>query len=739
VGLDALRDAEKRFAEASRLHQSGRLAEAERLYGEILHDHPKHADALHFLGILAHQTTRHELAVELIGRAIALNARVPAFHNNLGNALKADGKLDAAAAAYRCAVQHDANYVPAHFNLGVLLQTRLLFEDAAACYARVIACQPGHYAAHLNLGNVLQAQGKLDDAAASYRRALHHKADYAEAHGNLGNVLRAQGRTDDAVTCYREALRLQPRHAEASNNLGILLLEKGLVDEAVAACSAAVAIRPDYAEALGNLGTALKEQGRHGEAMACFERALALKPDYAEARLGLAIAVIPIFVTRTEDSAAVSDKFAGSLDALRAWDAGHPGRLQTAAGSHQPFYLAYRPGNVGGLLSRYGDLVADRSAPAGLRDAGHPGARRVGERIIVAIVSGHVRRHPVWDMILRGLVEHVDRGRFALRLYHTGAIRDDETARARSRVECFVEGPGSPEGWRRRIIADQPDVVFFPEVGMDPTACALAVRRLAPLQIAGWGHPVTTGLPTMDLFLSGDLMEGPGADAHYRERLIRLPGTGVCTVAPGATAPEWHGPSRATGVVRFALCHQPIKFDPSDDALLARIARAIGPSEFWLVSPRQHAWVSSKLHDRLAIAFRAEGLDPDAHLRVTPWLTHPQFEGFLDSMDIYLDCPAFSGYTTAWTAVHRGLPIVTLEGDFLRQRLASGLLRQIGLTEGIAATREHYVDIAIRWARESQRTDCWAARRASNRRAAAAADDNTAAVRAFEAVLTAAI
>ena len=77
-------------------HQAGRLDEAEQPYRQVLQLDPEHPDALHLLGVLSHQRGSHELAAELIGKAIALNGRVPSFHNNLGNALQALGRLDAA-------------------------------------------------------------------------------------------------------------------------------------------------------------------------------------------------------------------------------------------------------------------------------------------------------------------------------------------------------------------------------------------------------------------------------------------------------------------------------------------------------------------------------------------------------------------------------------------------------------------------------------------------------------------
>jgi protein O-GlcNAc transferase len=118
-----------------------------------------------------------------------------------------------------------------------------------------------------------------------------------------------------------------------------------------------------------------------------------------------------------------------------------------------------------------------------------------------------------------------------------------------------------------------------------------------------------------------------------------------------------------------------------------------------------------------------------------PWLSRAQFSGFLDEMDVFLDCPAFSGYTTAWQAIHCGIPIVTWEGEFLRQRLAAGLLRQIGMTDGIASSADEYVQIAVRRADESRDSRERSAQRESLRRAATRADGNRAAVSAFENAL----
>jgi protein O-GlcNAc transferase len=724
------------FTVALRHHQAGRLQEAERLYRRILQVDGRHADALHFLGVLAHQLGRNDVAVDLIEKAIAQKGSVPAFHNNLGNAFKAQGKLAEAIASYGHALTYRPNYIEAHYNLATALQAQGNLEDAAASYRRALSFKPDYAEAHGNLGNTLQAQGRLDEAVTSYLHALKCKPAFAEAHVNLGNVLKAQGKLEEAVTSYSTALALNPGFAEAHCNLGIILLEQGNLDKAVASFHQALALKPEYAEAHGNLGNALREQGKLDQAVASFQQALALKPNYSDARLGLAIAVIPIFADSLAESSGAIERFTRALDELRAWSNANPGKLGSSVGGTQPFYLAYRPGDVSVPLSGYGDLVSAAAATHWQQTSDNDRSiQSPRSRIRVVVVSGQVRHHPVWEVLLRGIVAHLDRRRFELYLYHTGSISDEETVWASERAERFVQGPKPTKGWLDQIAQDRPDVIFYPEVGMDPATCALAALRLARLQVASWGHPVTTGLPNMDFFLSGQLLEGRGADQHYREKLVRLSGTGVCTEMRSEGAQSWDGGDRKADTVRFALCQQPIKFDPADDVLLARIARAAGSSEFWLASPKKHDWATARLRDRLAAAFRAEGLDPDAHLRVSPWLPRDQFVGFLDGMDIYLDCPAFSGYTTAWQAIHRGLPILTLEGEFLRQRLAAGLLRQIGQTSGIASSREQYVQIAERWTEECRRNDAWADRRETMRRAATATDHNRSAVKDFERIM----
>jgi Tfp pilus assembly protein PilF/SAM-dependent methyltransferase len=197
------------FAAALQHHQAGRLAPAEGHYRQILAVDPNHVDSLHLLGVIASHAGRNDAAVDLIGKAIALNDREPAFHSNLGNALQGQGRLDEAAASYRRALALDPDYAKAHYNLGKALKDRGKLDEAVVCYRRAIVLEPDYAKAHNNLGNVLQGQGKPAEAAASYGRALALDPNFADAHNNLAGLLVAQGEPIRAWTLIRRSLELQ--------------------------------------------------------------------------------------------------------------------------------------------------------------------------------------------------------------------------------------------------------------------------------------------------------------------------------------------------------------------------------------------------------------------------------------------------------------------------------------------------------------------------------------------------
>jgi tetratricopeptide (TPR) repeat protein len=271
------------FAAGLAHHQKGQLAQAETLYRETLALQPDHADALHLLGVIASQVGRHDVAVDLIGRAIAHNRLSSLYHSNRGLALAGLRRFEEAIESYDRALSLRPGDTEALFNRGVAQQALGRFAEALESHERVLKASAGHASALCNRGLVLDQLGRPEDALASYDRALAVQPNFVEALSNRGNLLSRLGRLAEALASYDRALAVRSDHAEVLYNRGNALIALGRPHDALEAYQRALLARPDYAEALCNRGGALAALGRNDEALASYDRALAVAPDFGEA------------------------------------------------------------------------------------------------------------------------------------------------------------------------------------------------------------------------------------------------------------------------------------------------------------------------------------------------------------------------------------------------------------------------------------------------------------------------
>lgn len=614
------------------------------------------------------------------------------------------GRLAEAEEAYHRILEIDPRNVDALHFLGFIAYQRSDHARAEQLISQALALNNANRHAHHNLGRVHQAQGKLAQAVASYRATLELDPRHVDAWFHLGNAAGALGRREEARDAYRKVLELMPSHFEASYNLGIVCRELNRRDEAIAAFRRAIELRPDVAAVHYALGHALRDEDSTAEAQECFRRALACDPDHVEARWSLVMSQIPSVYAAGQDPAECRARFAEELERLPGWfDARRSARGFMAVGSDQPFALAYQEQDNRELLRRHGELCARLMAHWPERQALAPGGPGADDgRLRVGIVSAHFRDHSVWNAIVKGWFQHLDASRFALHAFYLGSGEDGETHCAKSRAVHYESGPKDLRGWVQSILDCRPQVLIYPEIGMDPMTARLASLRLAPVQAASWGHPQTTGLPNIDYYLSAQDLEPDGAQQHYTEQLVPLPRLG-CYVEPPAleaVLPDFEGCRIDPGVPLLVCPGVPFKYAPQDDALLPEIARRLGGCQF-LFFRHWKRGLSDRLEDRLRAAFAAAGVDYDRTVRFIPWQPRAAFYGWLQRADVYLDTVGFSGFNTALQAVECGLPIVTREGRFLRGRLASGILKRMGLEELVADSADGYAGRVARLVRDA--------------------------------------
>jgi predicted O-linked N-acetylglucosamine transferase (SPINDLY family) len=649
------------FAAALAHHSAGRLDEAAAACERILASAPDHPAALHLLGVVSLQQGHHPRGVALLERAVHVDPRNHEAQMRLGQAHEQAGRRDAAVECFRRALEAAPGFWPAHERLGY------------ACFAR------RDYAA----------------AAVEFNRVVELRPEHAPAYNNLGTTLGALGRMSEAITAFERAVALDPALAEAWLNYAQSLEALLRPSEAASAFRRFIQLRPDNAAAHVRLGRVLHQMGDWRAAVACLQAALRIDAELVEARWLLPMLQIPPVYDADDAPAAARSRFEHELRSLDEWfDRGRAALAWNVVGSMQPFYLAYDETNHRDLLARYGDLCA-RLMAAHLRPA--PAVvRSRGARARVAIVSGQFYDQSVWTAIVRGWCAALDRSRIELALFHTKRIDDAQTEVARRSCDAFIQEPGSLDAWIEALSHHAPDVIVYPDLGMDATTARLAALRLAPVQWASWGHPETTGLPTIDAFVSADAFEPGDADTHYRERLIRLPGIGCCYSR--LDVPHVEVDLAALGIdERAPLLVCPgtaYKYLPRHDAILAAIARRVGRCTlvfFVDIVPE----LSSRHQHRMVEALRREGVPAD-RVRFVAHQSRPEFFGFMRRADAVLDTLGFSGFNTAMQAVQCGAPLVTMRGRYMRGRFGSGILQRMGLADAVADSESGYVEQAVR-------------------------------------------
>lgn len=525
---------------------------------------------------------------------------------------------------------------------------------------------------HLRAGDEHRAAGRWAEAERAYRQA----GASAAALARLGDLYEAVGRRAEALDAHQQALRLEPWQPEHPHHVGSLLMAAGRNDEAITQFRRAVAVAPDFFPGWAMLGQSYGNQGRMPEAAAAYERAIAAQPN-PKARIARATLLPPVYSSQAE-----LDEHADRLPRLLSQLHADGVRVDpTREPIPNLFLLAYQGRNARDTQRLFASLF---QPPPQWREARRPPPAADG-RIRLAIVSEYLCNHTI-GTLNRGLVERLDRQRFHLTVC-SAAGADDDTARAyRERADRFVPLPQDPPG-ALRALRDLPfDVVFYPDLGMSCLTLALAHVRLAPVQCVAWGHPLTTGIPTIDYFMSGELYETPEADQHYTERLIRLPGLQTCYPRPERPAPRTRESLGLPSEGRLYGCPQTLfKLHPQFDAVLADILRRDPQGRLVLIDGKHPQW-----NELLLARWRRTMPDVVDRVLFLKPLPRAEFIALLAACDVLLDPLHFGGGNTTLEALSVGTPVVTWPSQFLRARLALGQYRHIDWLDCVVDSAEQY-------------------------------------------------
>lgn len=690
------------------LLQQGQPAQALAYVLPLAKALPNDADTWHLLGVIHYQMGDLPQAAGALEQAMTLAPKAFDIWLNLANVLHAWGRLAEAQAAYQRCLHLNSACLQAYPPLLELLQGQPLWPS----------CQ-------LNYALALQLAGHIPEAIAVYRQ-LMHTSPQAQAANNLGTLLYQQGQSAEAAESLQHAVVLQPDYAEAWLNLAMVtLFGLGEPQLALAQLNTALNLKPDCHGVPAQMALELYLLKRYDWAIPFFELALEknrqpeatwlLKLGHCWERLcepqsALRVyqqaqkyqpnawwldlkqaTVLPLIYQDRTDLFHWRERYTQELTRLEQQWLHTPPLPQSGQAEliSLTFALAYQGEN-----DRERCEQVARLAHQVLPCQEYPVAAASEQRPLkVGFVSAFWHAHSI-SRCFKGVVSVIaQQSDMQVTVFQLEGARQDTQAEDLRAITDWVVLPNALEDAAALIAAQGLDVLIYIDIGLDPRSYALALNRLARWQCALSGHPVTTGLPTIDWFISCSLREGPGAEQHYCERLVLLPEIPLYYARPQPitlvkSRADWGWEANR----HLYFCPGTLfKIHPDCDAVFAAIL-AQDPSAQLIFVADQGEWLATKLQQRLALQLPLE------RVQFLPWLTPDDFAQVLQLADVVLDPLHFNGSNTFYQAMMAGTPVITLPSTYLRGRLSAGFYRMMGLSELIATDSSDYVAKAIRLA-----------------------------------------
>jgi len=594
------------------------------------------------------------------------------------------GDLAAAEAHYRAMLRADPRNPDATHLLGLISHQRGDHAAAVAQIGAAIALRADKAIYHCNLGNALAAQGHPMPAIDSYRAALRLDPDHFLSRYNLGTALAQSGAFDAAVDEFRRAAAARPS-AETGYALANALIaaadrdpsRKDRYQEAADALRPILQETADPAAARSALAYCLQQLGRWTEAAGHYAAVLALQPDSAQAHNNLAncynqLGRITEAVFHYRETYRLAPDFPEALASVIAC-------------------LNYDPGCTPELsLAEHRKWAECVAAPHYPRQARHANDRDPERRLRIGYVSPDFRRHPVSAIFTPILAAH-DPAQTQVTCYYNYAGEDVVTLRIKSLAERWrAVATIDDAALCAQIRADRIDILVDLAGHTAYSRLLAFARKPAPVQVSWLGYFNTTGLATMDYFLSDPWSSPPGQENLYVERLLRLPHTRFCYEPPGYMPEVSPLPLETAGHITFGSLNNLAKLNEPVLALWSQVLQAVPGSKLLL----QSAALDDSAHVR---RFRERcgrlGIAPE-RLDLRGFSPIAQSPAAYAEIDIALDPFPFCGGMTSFEALWLGVPIITLAGTTIAGRQSASMLANLGLTDLIATDARQYVDKA---------------------------------------------
>ncbi len=653
----------------SHLTAMGRLTEA--------------AEVCHLLGTALTLQNDLTLAAKWYLRALSIQPQLAKSHYNLGFVYEQQDEWDKAIDNYTHAISIKPNYSKAHYRLGLILKRQKQFAKAIEQFSEVLKIDPDYQGAKFNLallwqqgeggdyienlltqtdlellpsltekindtGVMLVRQSQWEQAKSYFKSVIELDPDCVLAHYNLGVIFQNQKDYPAAISSYRQAVKINPNHIDSLNNLGYAYYRNAQIDLALECFQQVLQLDPNHGETYELLGFLSGEQGKLSECISLLNEALKINPNNPKLHCCFLFNL----------SSLISFTPQQILDSAKLW---------------------------------YQQQVVNQWLPTLIT---HRNDRNPQRRLRIGYISPDFRRHSVSGFI-KPVFQHHDRTQVEVFCYGEVNTPDEITDEIIDICDAWRSTVGLSDLEVAELIqADRIDVLVDLAGHTANNRMIVLGMKPAPIQVTYLGYFATTGLSTIDYWITDEVLHPDDTLEKTSESIWRLPrcyvGYETLKAAPNIT----ELPCKKTGIFTFASFNNLRKLTPETFALWVEILKAVPHSRLVLKCASSDIF-SPLIAERIQTPFVEQGIDPKRIFLYGGYASDKDHLNLYNQVDLHLDSIPYTGCTTTCEALWMGVPTLTLAGTRKMERMSASILHSVGLDDCITHSAADYVQKAI--------------------------------------------
>ncbi len=657
----------------------------DKAYAYAKKAHQKTPDVFKYakqLGDCCCQTERFEEAIEVFHASIAINSENAELTNSLGYAYERLGKSDEAEKYYRAALDIRPNSPEILNNLAGVVWRSGREEEGREYYERAVNSPVEHWSDPIRMAVTYMNAGDNARALSIFENIKDSHTENAEMWANYGITLCRAGRLEESDTAFWKSIELEPDVAQTWNSLAVNTSRRNMMEEAVSQYKRSIEISPTYADPYMNLCLTLMFIGRLDEAYLYAHMTLSM-PVMREGSFGNPVKIFRGLcdydalddvgdIFELAEGYKRTDLITSFLAMLPETDT--PEKIQRLADLH--FY--------------WGEHLARPDGP----DFAMPvrPARATNSKLKIGLLSSDLKSHSVVNFVLP-ILRNYDRDQFEIHCYAPGeALNDKKQIMVKELVDSFhVFRNLDLRHAAEKISDDGIDVLLELNGFTKDTMIGALCYRPAPVQVYWLGYPFTTGLPEMDHILVDNYFAPENNDWLAEDPLL-MPESWVSFDSFLDIDIADKLPVELNGKLTFGTLNAPYKFTRDTIAVWATIMKQFENSQFLLVRPEADSRV---LQQNLREHFARCGIEPER----IQFLNNRKFGNshlaYYNMIDISLDSFPQTGGTTTCDAIWMGVPVISLVGPSMHQRVSYSLLENAGCGELACFSLEEYMQKAV--------------------------------------------